>query len=66
MDGSVWILLVLLLAMAAQMGGRLWGKSFDELFADQDRAHHHVHAVLARHPQGGTWRDFRRWSEEDG
>jgi len=66
MNGSVWIVVLLLVAMAVYMGRRLWGKSFDELFADQEREHHHVHRVLARHPHGGNWTDFRRWMDEEG
>ena len=31
------------------------GMSFDGLLARAETAHHHVHRVLAKHPDGGTW-----------
>lgn len=64
--GTVWILLVLLVAILALMVPRMRGRSMDQLFAEREREHHHVHAVLARHPHGGDWRAFSRWMEEEG
>ncbi len=37
------------------------GLSFDALLARAAREHHHVHRVLAKHPQGGTWRAYQDW-----
>jgi len=62
--GSVWILLVLLVAIVALMASRTRGRSMDQLFAEREREHHQVHAVLARHPHGGSWREFSRWLDE--
>ena len=64
-EGSVWIVLVLLVGVATYIGRRIWGKSFDDMIADQEREYHDIHAVLARHPKGGTWPEFRRWMEEE-
>ncbi len=37
------------------------GRSIDGLPARAATAHHHVHRVLAKHPHGGTWRDYQDW-----
>jgi hypothetical protein len=39
----------------------LRGLSFDALLARAAEEHHHVHRVLAKHPEGGSWRTYRAW-----
>ncbi len=34
------------------------------LFRHQARGHHHVHQVLAKHPQGGAWQEHEDWLRE--
>lgn len=41
------------------------GCSLDDLFARDLDLHRRVHRVLERHPLGGSWRQFRRWMEEE-
>ena len=64
MSASVWILVVLLVTIAVVMGRRLYGKTLDQLFDETEQDHHRIHAVLARHPQGGTWQQYSRWLAE--
>ncbi len=35
--------------------------SFDALLARAAREHHHVHRVLAKHPEGGAWAAYQDW-----
>ena len=66
MFSSGWIVVVLLVAIAALMAWRMRGKSLERMFEDAEREHHHVHDVIARHPHGGTWWEFSRWLKENG
>lgn len=60
---SVWILHGLLAAILIYFWWQVRAASMDALLARATREHHRVHAVLARHPRGGTWRQYRRWLE---
>ena len=37
------------------------GLTFDALLARAAQEHHRVHRVLAKHPEGGAWRDYQDW-----
>jgi len=37
------------------------GLSFDGLPARAETQQHHVHRVLAKHPEGSTWREHQDW-----
>ncbi len=41
------------------------GLSFDALLDRAARQHHHVHRVLARHPDGGAWQEYQDWLREE-
>jgi len=40
---------------------RMRGRSLGDLLARAEREHRRVHAVLAEHPRGGRWADYRAW-----
>lgn len=56
-------LYVLAVAIAIWFGLRVRGQSFAEILSRRTEEHHHVAAVLAEHPQGGSYRELRRWEE---
>lgn len=58
---SGYLLYLVVAALLALFWRHRRGKSVDELLARATRDHHHVHRVLARHPHGGTWQDYREW-----
>ena len=41
------------------------GKSLDDLMAQNEHEHHHVHRVIAKHSLGGTWREHGLWMKEE-
>lgn len=41
-------------------------QSFTEILDRRAEEHHRVTAVLAQHPHGGSWREYRRWEELAG
>ena len=45
-------------------GARVRGRSFDMLMDEIRHEHEHVHHVMAHHPEGGTWREVKRWMRE--
>jgi len=53
-------LLALLLLMFRRA---MRGRSFAEMMARSEGEHHRVLRVIKRHPQGGSWREYRRWME---
>ena len=58
------ILYLLLLALSIMFWQKLRGMSFDDVLTEIDRVHHHVHKVIAEHPQGGTWQKHQQWLAE--
>lgn len=61
---SGFLLYVLAAALLALFRRQVRGQSFDDLLARAARDHHHVHRVLAQHPQGGTWQEHKDWLRE--
>ncbi len=61
---SGFLLYVLAAALLALFRHQVRGQSFDDLLARAARDHHHVHPVLAKHPQGGTWQEHKDWLRE--
>ena len=60
-----WIVYALLLALLLLFWRKARRRSLDALLEQGVEEHHHVHRVLAKHPEGGTWKDHqRRMSEE--
>ena len=59
------VLNALLAALVFLFWRRARGRPLDDLVAGQADAHEHVHRVLAKHPHGGTWRQFVRWMEDE-
>ena len=55
---TLYLLLVTILIL-------LWrksrGKSIQDLLEQDIRTHHIVQNVIAKHPHGGTWRQYRQW-----
>jgi hypothetical protein len=54
------------------LGGMLWlfwrnmhGLSFDQRLTRDTDLHYQVHRVFAKHPHGGTWREFQQWIREE-
>lgn len=58
---SGYLLYLLVAALVVRFWRHVRGLSFDALLARAAREHHHVHRVLAKHPQGGTWRAYQDW-----
>jgi len=61
MTNTIWILVALFVGIVVLMWTRMRGKSIDDLLAEGSAEHHRVHDVLARHPRGGSWREYRQW-----
>lgn len=40
------------------------GQSLSDLLDQDIHSHHLVQKVLAKHPHGGTWRQYRQWLAE--
>ncbi len=58
---SGYLLYLLVAVLVVLFWRHVRGLSFDALLARAAREHHHVHRVLAKHPQGGTWRAYQDW-----
>lgn len=65
MIASGIILYPLLLAILILFWRRTRGRSFRDLLEQDARTHHLVQRVLAKHPHGGNWREYRRWMAEE-
>ena len=61
---SGFLLYVLVAALVALFRRQVRGQSFDDLLARAARDHRHVHRVLAKHPQGGSWKAYQAWMRE--
>ena len=61
---SGFLLYVLVAALLVLFRRHLRGQSFDDLLARAAHDHHHVHRVLAKHPQGGGWKEYQAWMRE--
>ncbi len=58
---SGWILYALAVALAIVFWRRMRGRSLDDMVKADADEHHHVLAMLKKHPDGGTWRDVTAW-----
>ncbi len=58
---SGYLLYVLVAALLVLFWRHVRGLSFDALLTRAVKRHHHVHRVLAKHPQGGAWREYQDW-----
>ena len=58
---SGYLLYLVVAGLLVLFWRHLRGVSFDGLLARAATEHHHVHRVLAKHPEGGTWREYRDW-----
>ncbi len=58
---SGYLLYLVVTALLVLFWRHLRGLSFEALLARAETRHHHVHRVLAKHPEGGAWRDYRDW-----
>ena len=56
---SGYLLYLLVAALLVLFWRHLRGESFDGLLARAASEHHHVHRVLAKHPEGGTWQEHQ-------
>jgi len=56
-----WLLYVVFAGLLAFFWTKVRGSSFDDLLNRASRDHHRVHDVLAKHPQGGTWAEYKSW-----
>ncbi len=61
---SGFLLYVMAAALLALFQRQRHGQSFDDLLARAARDHHHVHRVLAKHPQSGCWKEYQAWLRE--
>ena len=58
-----FVLYGLLAALLYMFHLQVRGRGEDDLLAADQKLHEDVHAMLKRHPEGGGWRDVRRWLE---
>ncbi len=61
---SGFLLYVLAAALVVLFRRQARGQLFDDLLARAARDHHRVHRVLAKHPQGGSWKEHKDWLRE--
>ncbi len=61
---SGFLLYVLVAALLVLFRRQLRGQSFDGLLMRAARDHHRIHRVLAKHPQGGGWKEYQAWMRE--
>lgn len=60
-----WLLYVVLAVLLAYFWSNVRGCSFDDLLERAIREHHRVHAMIAKHPSGGTWAEHKRWMRDE-
>ena len=60
-ETSGYLLYLVVAALLVLFWRHVRGLSFDALLARATREHRHVHRVLARHPEGGAWREYQDW-----
>ncbi len=58
---SGYLLYLVVAALLVLFWRHVRGASFDALLVRAAREHHHVHRVLAKHPEGGAWREYQDW-----
>ncbi len=58
---SGYLLYLVVAALLVLFWRHVRGMSFDGLLARAETAHHHVHRVLAKYPDGGTWQEYQDW-----
>ncbi len=56
-----WLLYGVLAALLYYFWTKVRGASLDDLLERANSEHHRVHAVLAKHPKGGAWAEYKRW-----
>jgi len=56
-----YLLYVMAIAFLVMFWRARRGRSTDELLVQSARDHHDVLAILAKHAQGGTWREYLDW-----
>jgi len=60
-----WLLYVVLAVLLYYFWTKVRGCSPDDLLERATHDHHRVHDVLAKHPQGGSWAEYKRWMAEE-
>ncbi len=58
---SGYLLYLVVAALLVLFWRHVRGLSFDALLARAETEHDHVHRVLAKHPEGGAWREVQDW-----
>ena len=67
MNYSGAILYFLVVAIIILFWRKSRGKSLHDLLRQDTYTHHTVQKVMAKHPHGGTWRQYRQWkADEEG
>jgi hypothetical protein len=65
MINSGYVIYVLLVVLLYWFWHRMRAQSFEDLLDRSAREHHHVQQIHQRHPQGGSWREFKSWMKEE-
>lgn len=55
------ILYLLLVAILILFWYKSRGKSLRQLLEQDIQTHHLIQKIIAAHPHGGTWRQYRQW-----
>ncbi len=56
-----WLLYVALAGLLTYFWSKVRGCSLDDLLERATLDHHRVHDVLAEHPRGGAWAEYKGW-----
>ena len=56
---------LMLLALLVMFWRAKAGRGLDQLIGDGEHEHHHVHRVIGKHPEGGSWRQHKAWMIEE-
>lgn len=59
-----WILYLLLAGLMFIFWRKGGGRKMQELLEDSAHHHHRILDVIARHPEGGSWKQHRQWMEK--
>ena len=62
---SGYLLYLVVAALLILFWRHVRGLSFDRLLARAEEEHHRVHRVLAKHPDGGAWREYLDWMKAE-
>jgi hypothetical protein len=61
---SGWFLYLLVVLFILLFWIKVRGLTFEELLERSVHEHEYVKIIFAKHPQGGSWHEFKQWLKE--